>query len=147
MEWKVTKTSKGHRKDMIGELSLTKIHVRESLSIFAVAFGLISMPQSPVFAQDYDMDCKVIICLAGGFPSDCGDAWDYMIDRITDFPKPKPPFDICSQEDGSPYQAVDAPYAYLRERQASGWHCGEGTNLFHKIKGEDHGQEGKEKFE
>ena len=41
-----------------------------------------------------EIDCKVILCLAGGFPSGCADAHSYMMRRITARP-PKPPFGIC----------------------------------------------------
>jgi len=46
-------------------------------------------------AQGYDLDCAVILCLAGGFPTGCGAAYSYMIDRITSTP-PKPPFGFCA---------------------------------------------------
>jgi len=41
----------------------------------------------------FDMDCKLILCLAGGFPSGCGDAKSYMLDRLKDR---KPPIGTCS---------------------------------------------------
>lgn len=74
-------------------------------------------------AQSYDIDCKVILCMAGGFPAGCGDAYSYMIDRITDFPKPKPPFGVCKTSDGSSYKGADASYAYLRRDDPNGWVC------------------------
>lgn len=48
------------------------------------------------------IDCKVILCLAGSFPGGCEDAQSYMIDRITDRP-PKPPYGTCEtvNPDGS----------------------------------------------
>jgi len=46
-------------------------------------------------AESYDLDCAVILCLAGGFPTGCGAAYSYMIDRITSTP-PKPPFGFCA---------------------------------------------------
>ena len=46
-------------------------------------------------AAGYDMDCAVILCLAGGFPTGCGAAYSYMIRRITATP-PKPPFGFCA---------------------------------------------------
>ena len=63
-------------------------------------------------AKAFDIDCKVILCLAGGFPSGCGDAYSYMIDRITDTP-PKPPFGFCAMSDGSEYQAHNVNYRFL----------------------------------
>jgi hypothetical protein len=56
----------------------------------AVAVGSGALTTAPAAA--YDMDCKVILCLAGGFPSGCGDAHSYMIKRLK---KLKPPFGIC----------------------------------------------------
>ena len=41
------------------------------------------------------MDCAVILCLAGGFPTGCSAAYSYMIKRITSTP-PKPPFGFCA---------------------------------------------------
>ena len=54
-------------------------------------------------AYGYDMDCKVILCLAGGFPEGCSDARAYMLSRLRDFP-PKPPFGHCSGGDSSGFQ-------------------------------------------
>ena len=48
----------------------------------AIALTGIVMLHKQAVAQSYDIDCKVILCLAGGFPSGCSDAFDYMIDRI-----------------------------------------------------------------
>ena len=45
-------------------------------------------------AAGFDMDCKVILCLAGGFPAGCGDAHAYMLRRLRSIP-PKPPFGTC----------------------------------------------------
>lgn len=46
----------------------------------------------------FDMDCKLILCLAGGFPSGCSDAKSYMLDRLKDR---KPPIGTCSSSGGS----------------------------------------------
>lgn len=61
---------------------------------------LISLAAIPDEAEAYDMDCKVILCLAGGFPSGCGDAKSYMLRRLK---KKKPPFGPCSMDDGGEY--------------------------------------------
>lgn len=55
-----------------------------------VAIGSGAFSSAPAAA--FDMDCKVILCLAGGFPSGCGDAHSYMIKRLK---KLKPPFGTC----------------------------------------------------
>lgn len=49
----------------------------------------------PAAAESYDLDCAVILCLAGGFPTGCAAAYSYMIRRITSVP-PKPPFGFCA---------------------------------------------------
>ena len=54
-------------------------------------------------ANGYDMDCKVILCLAGGFPQGCADARTYMLNRLRSFP-PQPPFGYCSGGDPSGFQ-------------------------------------------
>lgn len=48
-------------------------------------------------AQAYDMDCAIILCMAGGFPSSsvCAAAYAEMIRRVTPVPV-QPPFGICS---------------------------------------------------
>lgn len=53
-------------------------------------------------ASAYDMDCKVILCLAAGFPSGCGDAHSYMVRRLK---KGRGPFGTCSggNTDGGTY--------------------------------------------
>lgn len=92
---------------------------------FAAIISAVSLfsGASGAAAQSYDMDCKVILCMAGGFPAGCGDAYTYMIDRITDFPNPKPPFGTCSQSDGTAYRGADADYAYLKRGTPAGWVC------------------------
>lgn len=67
---------------------------------------------APAQAQDYDMDCKVILCLAGGFPPpECNDAYAYMVDRITRFWNPLPPFGACTMSGGTDYANYEAPYS------------------------------------
>ena len=56
-------------------------------------------------ARGYDMDCKVILCLAGNFPPGCGDARAYMLNRLRSFP-PKPPFGHCASEDPSNFRTI-----------------------------------------
>jgi len=81
-----------------------------------MSIGLLSVLGSlaiPAQAHAFDMDCKVILCIAGGFPSTCGDAYSYMIKRITKFPKPLPPFGFCAMSNGSEYKGHDVSYRYL----------------------------------
>lgn len=48
-------------------------------------------------ARAYDMDCAIMLCMAGGFPSSavCAAAYAEMIRRITPWPV-RPPFGICT---------------------------------------------------
>lgn len=85
----------------------------------------------------YDMDCKVILCIAGGFPSECSDAYRYMISRITRFPNPLPPFGFCAMSDGSEYTAHDVSYSYLR-RGREAYDCPRDKKLFYSSQLDDH---------
>lgn len=87
-------------------------------------------------ARAYDIDCKVILCLAGGFPSGCRDAYRYMIDRITDFP-PKPPFGFCAMSDGARYEGTRLDFATLSGR--SSYVCPEGLRLSYRVEYPDRG--------
>lgn len=86
----------------------------------------LSLHQEAV-AQGYDIDCKVILCLAGGFPKGCANAKSYMIDRITSVP-PKPPFGFCAFSNGDEYDDYEAPFSFLGGRNS--YLCAEGSNLF-----------------
>ncbi|WP_159811095.1 hypothetical protein [Litoreibacter roseus] len=48
-------------------------------------------------AKAYDMDCAILLCMAGGFPESavCAAAHTEMIRRVTPWPS-KPPFGVCS---------------------------------------------------
>lgn len=48
-------------------------------------------------ARAYDIDCAIMLCMAGGFPSSavCAAAYAEMIRRITPWPV-RPPFGICT---------------------------------------------------
>ena len=48
---------------------------------------------APTPSRAFDMDCKLILCLAGGFPSGCSDAKSYMLKRLKNR---KPPIGTCS---------------------------------------------------
>ena len=63
-----------------------------------IALGLLTVLAAVLSAAPawgYDMDCKVILCLAGGFPASCSDARAYMLNRLRSTP-PKPPFGHCA---------------------------------------------------
>ena len=60
-----------------------------------------------------------------------------MIDRITDFQRPKPPFGFCAMSDGTAYANHDTDYAFLNERQPGAHICPAGTNLHHRVRSDD----------
>ena len=65
-----------------------------TMSAAALLIGAISAVKP---AKAYDIDCAIILCMAGGFPPSavCSAAYAEMIRRIT--PKPiLPPFGVCS---------------------------------------------------
>lgn len=113
-------------------------------SLFAL--GLLSVGALSLQAEKahaYDMDCKVILCIAGGFPAGCGDAYSYMIKRITRSPKPLPPFGFCAMSDGSEYKAHDVSYRYLH-RGPDAYDCPEGKALYYRRNNDDGGGWGNE---
>lgn len=90
-------------------------------------------------AEDYDMDCAVILCMAGGFPAGCTAPWNYMIDRITSTP-PKSPFGTCLQDDGTAYNGADVDWSFLSPTNAEAFVCPEGSSLYHSVSESDHGR-------
>lgn len=104
--------------------------------------GILSLGSLVLQADDahaYDMDCKVILCIAGGFPSGCGDAYSYMIKRITRSPNPLPPFGYCAMSDGSEYKAHNVSYRYL-SWGADAYDCPENKKLYYRRDDEDRQQ-------
>lgn len=61
--------------------------------IVGLTFGVLSTKPT----RAYDMDCAIMLCMAGGFPSSavCAAAYTEMIRRITPWPV-RPPFGICT---------------------------------------------------
>ena len=94
----------------------------------AVAALVVASPQTAK-AQDYDMDCKLLLCLPGGFPDGCGDAYDHMIDRLRDG---KSPIGTCSMSGGGEYDDYEIDYSFNGATSRNGWECPEGTSLFHE---------------
>jgi hypothetical protein len=91
--------------------------------------GMLLAAAAPPPAAAYDMDCKVILCLAGGFPEGCADAYAYMIDRITRQPNPLPPFGFCAMSDGSAYENHDVTLRRPSRYEPAGYHCPAGKAL------------------
>ena len=99
-------------------------------SLGAMALTLaVELPQGSMAEASYDMDCKVILCLAGGFPAGCADAKSYMLARISP-PNPQPPFGFCPMSDGSQYTDFKAPYSLPGPREPEGWDCRDEKHLY-----------------
>ena len=69
--------------------------------ILAFTIGLIGSVGLPQKARAYDIDCAIMLCMAGGFPPSavCARAYRVMIRRITPWPS-RPPFGICTYAAG-----------------------------------------------
>ena len=70
--------------------------MRRALSTAAmIAIGLVPLGPQPVVAQGYQIDCAILLCLAGGWPSSvpCARARAEFIRRITPWPI-EPPLQI-----------------------------------------------------
>ena len=79
-----------------------------------VAAGLVFIG-APVASGAYPIDCAILLCLAGGFPSspDCSAAKIEMIRRITPWPV-EPPLQIWRCPMGAAYQSLPQdPWARL----------------------------------
>ncbi|WP_298571238.1 hypothetical protein [uncultured Aliiroseovarius sp.] len=65
--------------------------------ILNLIFSAMILPISAKPSRAYDMDCAIMLCMAGGFPPGavCSAAYAEMIRRITPWPI-RPPFGICS---------------------------------------------------
>lgn len=109
-------------------LKLSRLKYHEDPVMRPLLAGLLlsalMVPTHPRSAAAYDMDCAIILCMAGGFPpSDvCAAAYATMIRRITPWPV-RPPFGICSYTAmpvaGSPaavevLDTMSPDYAWLR---------------------------------
>jgi len=113
------------------------IKTAKVLTAGVLGAGALFIAAAPTPATAYDMDCKVILCLAGGFPTGCGDAYGYMIDRITARP-PKPPFGYCALSDGAEYTDHAVRYSRPGPYTQAGYYCPPGKQLFH-AQGDDDG--------
>ncbi len=98
------------------------------LAATAAVATIASATPNTAAAQDYDIDCKLILCLPGGFPSGCRDAYRHMIDRLRDG---KSPIGFCAMNDGTEYNAYNIAYSIVPATTRRGWECPDGKNLFH----------------
>lgn len=85
-------------------------------------------------ADDFDMDCKLLLCLPGGFPDGCADALDHMMDRLRDG---KSPIGTCGMAGGGTYDDYDIDYEFHRATEEAGWECDQGENLSHSVSYDD----------
>ena len=65
--------------------------------MMAAAMGVMAVFGAPEKARAYDVDCAIMLCMAGGFPPSavCARAYRTMIRRITPWPS-LPPFGVCT---------------------------------------------------
>lgn len=91
---------------------------------------LIAGGGSTAHAADYDMDCKLILCLPAGFPEGCGDALDHMIDRLRDG---KSPIGFCAMSDDQEFSGYDLDYRWVSALSPAAWSCGDGKRLHHSV--------------
>jgi|GEM_PF-2586512 len=98
---------------------------RSLSAAFFFAVAALASFASPHEAKAYDIDCKLILCLAGGFPATCGDAYDHMIDRLRDG---KSPIGTCTMSDGAEYKNYEINYGFANRTSSEAWICPEGKN-------------------
>ena len=102
---------------------------RVLLSALLAVSPLIGADQAA--ANEFDMDCKIILCLAGGFPPGCEDAWRHLLDRLRDG---KSPVDSCTMSDGSELDDVDAEVRRIGAHSSAAWICPAGARLHHEVR-------------
>ncbi|WOI58073.1 hypothetical protein [Palleronia sp. LCG004] len=100
----------------------------------AAITALAGIGPAPAMAQNYDMDCKVILCMPAGFPGGCGDAFDHMIDRLRDG---KSPIGFCSMSNGDAYDRYDIDYRMQSATSPEGWDCPADKTLYHRASQND----------
>ena len=108
-----------------------------ALAGLAIAVTGAGLTPSSASAENYDIDCKLILCMPAGFPSGCSDAFDHMIDRLRDG---KSPIGFCALSDGSEYDSYDIEYSVKRTTSPQGWQCPVGKTLYHTVQSDDDGR-------
>lgn len=65
--------------------------------VLRLILSILTLPIFAKVARAYDMDCAIMLCMAGGFPPGavCSAAYAEMIRRITPWPV-RPPYGICT---------------------------------------------------
>ncbi len=102
----------------------------------AAIAALASFTPSTASAADYDMDCKLILCMPAGFPGGCGDAFDHMVDRLRDG---KSPIGFCGMSNGAEYDDYDIDYVWRQPTSREAWQCPPGKTLFHEVTSDGEG--------
>ena len=111
--------------------------LRTAVLLPLAATALLAAAGSPAEAEEYDMDCKMILCLAGGFPSGCGDAFEHMLERLRDG---KSPVDSCTMADGRELDDVDADVKWVGAHSRAAWTCPPGSTLHHEVRHDGEGE-------
>ena len=103
----------------------------KKLVILGLLAGVLSVQANK--ARAYDMDCAIMLCMAGGFPPSavCAAAYRTMVQRITPWPS-RPPFGICTYAalptalggvGGGVDLDISLPtYAWLRQTRIIWWY-------------------------
>lgn len=101
--------------------------------ILALTVGIFASIGLPQKARSYDIDCAIMLCMAGGFPPSavCARAYRTMIRRITPWPS-LPPFGVCtyakapaslSEQGGTADLDISEPeFAWLRKTRILWWY-------------------------
>ena len=102
--------------------------MRRLLSTAAIiAIGLVPLAAKPAAAQDYQIDCAILLCLAGGWPASvpCARARAEFIRRITPWPV-EPPLQIwrCPMR-----AALETPNPVARLYRLAGFNPGPAVSL------------------
>ena len=92
----------------------------KSLILAAIIVVTAGLTQPAMAASQ--AECKIWLCLPGGFPSDCGDAHSAMKKRIKKGRAPLPPFHECTADSSSSmtYKMGTDPVYGTRKQCSSG---------------------------
>ncbi len=110
------------------------VRTRSATAAIACAAAIAAFAPAVASAEDYDIDCKLLLCLPGGFPTGCGDAFDHMKDRLRDR---KSPIGFCAVSNGAEYDAYEIDYQTRAVTTPQGWDCPEGKTLYHRVHSDD----------
>ena len=101
--------------------------------VFTFLLAGMFLPFNAKVSRAYDIDCAIMLCMAGGFPPSavCAHAFRVMIRRITPWPI-RPPFGICTYAAipvalGGPGGSKDLDtssndYTWLKKTRVLWWH-------------------------